>query len=167
MSYALSSLPFSSPFTSSAKIGMGAVISRRVSISVIVRVQDSSSSGGSRRQVWRRRKLTKKDEYMEAKLERIPFLEEQVRKMNEGGGLLSGDIDRLMKSEDNRFEFVNEVAAEAKAYVENNRDEYGHKKAILHVLSNRMNDAGFARTEAYIETDPFLPGPTYLKEEFT
>lgn len=100
---------------------------------------------------------------MEAKLERIPFLEEQMRKVHEGGGVLAGDIDRLMKSQDNRFEFVNEIAAEATAYVENNRDEYGDKKAILHVLSNRMNDAGFVRSEGYLETDPFLPGPTYLK----
>ena len=104
---------------------------------------------------------------MEAKLERIPFLEEQIRKVTEGGGVLAGDLDRLLKSEDNRFAFVNEIAAEATAYVENNRDEYGDKKAILHVLSNRMNDAGFARSEAYMETDPFKPGPTYLKEEFT
>lgn len=109
---------------------------------------------------------SKKDVFMEAKLERVPFLEEQMRKVNEGGGVMAGDIDRLMKSEDNRFAFVNEIAAEATAYVNNNRDEYGHKKAIHHVLSNRMNDAGFARPEAYLETEPFSPGPTYLKENF-
>lgn len=73
-----------------------------------------------------------------------------------------------MLSEDNRFDFVNDVAAEAKEYVENNRDEYGgSKKAILHVLSNRVNDSGFYRPDAYAESDPFKPGPTYLKEEFT
>lgn len=34
-------------------------------------------------------------------------------------------------------------------YVENNRGEYGAKKAILHVLSNRMNEAGFYREEPW------------------
>lgn len=102
---------------------------------------------------------------MEYRLERFPFLEEQVRKIREGGKLLTMDIEKLLLSEDNRFEFVNEVAAEAKEYVENNRDEYGGKKAILHVLSNRMNDAGFYRPEAYMESDPFKPGPGYLREE--
>ncbi|KAF9599909.1 hypothetical protein IFM89_001855 [Coptis chinensis] len=34
------------------------------------------------------------------------------------------------------------IEAEAKEYMDNNRDEYGSKKAILHVLSNRVNDAG-------------------------
>ncbi|KAK2994123.1 hypothetical protein RJ640_003646 [Escallonia rubra] len=102
--------------------------------------------------------ITKKDDMLRYKLERIPFLEEQVRKIRDGGKLLTMDIERLLLSEDNRFDFVNEVAAEAKAYVENNRDEYGAKKAILHVLSNRMNDAGFYRPEAYIESDPFKPG---------
>lgn len=84
-----------------------------------------------------------------------------MRRLNEGGGILAGDIERLMNSENNQFEFVNEVAAEAKAYVENNRDEYGRKKAILHVLSNRMNDAGFARPEAYMVTDPFMLDPNF------
>ena len=86
-------------------------------------------------------------------------------KLKEGGGALAGDIDRLMKSEENRYEFVNEIAAEATAYVENNRDEYGRKKAILHVLTNRLNDAGFTRTEAYLEDDPFRPGPGSFKNE--
>ncbi|CAA2980195.1 Hypothetical predicted protein [Olea europaea subsp. europaea] len=133
-----------------------------------IKSQDSSSSrnsGGSYRRVWRRRKLVKKDDMLDYKMERIPFLEEQVRKIREGGKLLTMDIHRLLLSEDNRFDFVNEVAAEAKQYVENNRDEYGAKKAILHVLSNRMNDAGFYRPEAYIESDPFKPGPGYLREE--
>ncbi|BAT78855.1 hypothetical protein VIGAN_02160300 [Vigna angularis var. angularis] len=128
---------------------------------------------GRGRRVWRRRKLfilmqIKKDEYMEPKMERVPFLEEQVRKIREQGKLLTLDIERLMLSEDNRFEFVNEIAAEANEYVENNRDEYGgEKKAILHVLSNRMNDAGIYRPEAYYEPDHFQPGPHYLREEFT
>ncbi|KAK3229647.1 hypothetical protein Dsin_001528 [Dipteronia sinensis] len=123
---------------------------------------------GHGRRVWRRRQLTKKDDMVRYNLERVPFLEEQVRKIKEGGKLLTMDIERLLLSEDNRFDFVNEIAAEAKEYVENNREEYGgKKKAILHVLSNRINDIGFYRPEAYEETDPFKPGPTYLKEEFT
>ncbi|XP_047968255.1 protein PLASTID TRANSCRIPTIONALLY ACTIVE 7-like [Salvia hispanica] len=128
--------------------------------------QDNSSSsrnsGGSHRQVWRRRKLMKKDK---AKIERVPFLEEQVRRIRETGELLTMDIERLLLSEDNRFDFVNEVAAEAKQYVENNRDEYGAKKAILHVISNRMNDSGVHRPEAYREDDPFKPGPGFLRHE--
>lgn len=102
------------------------------------------------------------------KRERVPFLEEQVRNIREGGQLLQMDIERLLLSEDNRFDFVNDVAAEAIEYVESNRDEYGFKKkAILHVLSNRVNDAGFYRPDAYEESDPFKPGPGYLKEEIT
>lgn len=98
-------------------------------------------------------------------IDRVPFLEEKVRKIQEGGQLLTMDIERLLLSEDNRFDFVNEVAAEAKEYVENNRDEYGgNKKAIFHVLSNRVNDAGFYRPDAYMESEPYKPGPGYLKE---
>ncbi|XP_062120072.1 protein PLASTID TRANSCRIPTIONALLY ACTIVE 7 isoform X2 [Humulus lupulus] len=120
------------------------------------------------RRVWRRRKLTKKDEKLQYNLERVPFLEEQVRKIQEGGKLLTMDIERLLLSEDNRFNFVNEIAAEATEYVVNDRDSYGgHRKAILHVISNRVNDAGFSRPEAYAESDPYKPGPSYLKEEFT
>ena len=111
---------------------------------------------------------TKKDDMSIYKMERIPFLEEQVRRGKEQGKLITMDIERLLLSEDNRFDFVNEVAAEAKEYVESNRDEYGgSKKAILHVLSNRVNDAGFYRPDAYAEDDPFKPGPHYLKQEFT
>ena len=96
-------------------------------------------------------------------MERIPFLEEQVRRIRESGEIISLDIEKLMLSEENRFAFVNEVAEEAKSYVERNRSEYGEKKAILHVLSNRMNEAGFQRTEAYMEPEPFRPGPGYIK----
>lgn len=111
---------------------------------------------------------TKKDDMSIYKMDRIPFLEEQVRRVKEQGKLITMDIERLLLSEDNRFDFVNEVAAEAKEYVESNRDEYGGtKKAILHVLSNRVNDAGFYRPDAYAEDDPFKPGPHYLKQEFT
>ncbi|XP_042034767.1 protein PLASTID TRANSCRIPTIONALLY ACTIVE 7-like [Salvia splendens] len=127
--------------------------------------QDGSSSrnsGGSHRQVWRRRKLAKKDKM---RIERVPFLEEQVRRIRETGELLTMDIERLLLSEDNRFDFVNDVAAEAKQYVENNRDEYGAKKAILHVISNRMNDSGVHRPEAYREDDLFKPGPGFLRQE--
>lgn len=110
----------------------------------------------------------KKDESLPYRMERIPFLEEQVRKIKGEGKLLQLDIERLLLSEDNRYDFVNEIAAEANAYVESNMDEYGgEKKAILHVLSNRVNDQGFYRPEAYAESDPFKPGPHYLKEEFT
>lgn len=109
---------------------------------------------------------TKEDDLLRYKLERVPFLEEQVRKIKDEGKLLTMDIHRLLLSEDNRFDFVNEIAAEAIEYVENNRDDYGgKKKAILHVLSNRMNDAGYSRPVAYEESDPFLPGPTYLRQE--
>lgn len=86
--------------------------------------------------------------------------------MNEGGGILVGDIDRLMKLEDNRFEFVNDIVFEVKAYVDNNRDEYGVKKVIFYVLSNRMNDVGFVRFEVYMEIDFFSFGFDYFKEEF-
>ncbi len=102
------------------------------------------------------------------KLGRVPFLEEQERKIKESGKELTMDIERLLLSEDNRFDFVNEVAAEANEYVENNRDEYGgKKKAILHVLSNRLNDAGVSRQDAYEESDPYKPGPNYMKEFYT
>ncbi|KAF8379999.1 hypothetical protein HHK36_027468 [Tetracentron sinense] len=138
-----------------------------VRLNLSVRAQESSQYSGSGRRVWRRRKLMKKDDKAQYKMERIPFLEEQVRKVKEVGKLLTMDIERLLLSEENRFDFVNEIAAEAKEYVENNRDEYGGKKAILHVLSNRMNDAGIYRPEAYMESDPFKPGPGYLKEEQT
>ncbi|KAK4743455.1 hypothetical protein SAY87_001456 [Trapa incisa] len=129
---------------------------------------NAQAHGGHGRRVWRRRKLTKKDDMLVNHIERVPFLEEQVRKIKEGGKLLTMDIERLLLSEDNRFDFINEVAAEANEYVKNNRDEYGGtKKAILHVLSNRVNDSGFYRPDAYVESDPFKPGPGYLKEEFT
>ncbi|KAG6389815.1 hypothetical protein SASPL_151289 [Salvia splendens] len=134
--------------------------------------QDGSSSrnsGGSHRQVWRRRKLMmiccRNLEFNKMRIERVPFLEEQVRRIRETGELLTMDIERLLLSEDNRFDFVNDVAAEAKQYVENNRDEYGAKKAILHVISNRMNDSGVHRPEAYREDDLFKPGPGFLRQE--
>ncbi|EPS68841.1 hypothetical protein M569_05928 [Genlisea aurea] len=102
----------------------------------------------------------------ELRMERVPFLEEQVRIIRETGNVLSMDIERLLLSEDNRFQFVNEVAEEAKQYVEKNRDEYGfEKKAILHVLSNRMNDSGIYRPEAYAQRDPFKPGPGFMRRE--
>ncbi|WZZ74923.1 hypothetical protein YC2023_086293 [Brassica napus] len=111
---------------------------------------------------------TKKDDMLRYKLQRVPFVEEQVRKIQEVGKVMTMDIERLLLSEDNRFEFVNSVAAEATEYVEKNRDEYGGtKKAIFHVLSNRVNDLGFDRPEAYAESDPYKPGPGYLKEYYT
>ncbi|GER34297.1 plastid transcriptionally active7 [Striga asiatica] len=125
----------------------------------------SRDSGRSYRKVWRRRNLTKRDDFSVHGMERVPFLEERVRKIRETGEIVSMDIERLLLSEENRFAFVNDVAAEANRYVENNRDEYGSKKAILHVLSNRMNDLGFKRSEAYLEGDPYKPGPGYLRQE--
>lgn len=111
---------------------------------------------------------SKKDDMLRYSVERIPFLEEQERKIKEGGKLLTMDIERLLLSEDNRYDFVNEIAAEATTYVKRNRNEYGgKKKAILHALSNRVNDLGFYRPDAYEETDPFKPGPTYIREELT
>lgn len=74
------------------------------------------------------------------------------------------DIEKLLLREDNKFDFVNEVAAEATSYIEANRDEYGFKKPILHALSNRMKEAGFDRPEAYMETDPYKPDPSYLRD---
>ncbi|MQL83790.1 hypothetical protein Taro_016286 [Colocasia esculenta] len=134
-------------------------------LSVSARAKEVPGNSGNGRRVWRRRKLTKKDEKVQYKMERIPFLEEQIRKIRDTGKIMSMDIERLLLSEENRFDFVNEVAAEATAYVQNNPDEYGGKKAILHVLSNRINEAGFYRPEAYIEQDPFKPGPNYLRED--
>ncbi|KAI3410553.1 uncharacterized protein J3R85_018757 [Psidium guajava] len=160
------SLPFSA--SSSAPIQSVNGRTRTLPSKAPLMVTSQSRSGGRGRRVWRRRKLTKKDDLLQYKMERIPFLEEQERKIKETGKLLTMDIERLLLSEDNRFDFINDVAAEAKEYVENNRDEYGGtKKAILHVLSNRVNDSGFYRPEAYSEPDPFRPGPGYLKEEFT
>ncbi|KAL1348929.1 hypothetical protein AAHE18_07G115900 [Arachis hypogaea] len=54
-------------------------------------------------------------------MERVPFLEEQVRIIKEQGKLLTLDIYKLLLSKDNQFDFVNEIAAEANEYV----DEYG------------------------------------------
>ncbi|KAF7830735.1 protein PLASTID TRANSCRIPTIONALLY ACTIVE 7 [Senna tora] len=156
------------PVTLSSTLPLRAANSWSPNFSVKSQLMPQMRKDGRGRRVWRRRKLIKKDEFLPYRMERIPFLEEQVRKINEQGKLLTMDIEKLLLSEDNRFDFVNEVAAEANDYVENNRDEYGGtKKAILHVLSNRVNDAGFYRPEAYAESDPFKPGPDYLKEEFT
>ncbi|KAK9291673.1 hypothetical protein L1049_019622 [Liquidambar formosana] len=166
---AVSTLHFicSSPLPS-PRVEVRAGLPWRLNSTVRSQVISQSQNHGHGRRIWRRRKLTKKDDMLRYKMERVPFLEEQVRKIRDGGKLLTMDIERLLLSEENRFDFVNEVAAEAKEYVENNRDEYGgNKKAILHVLSNRVNDAGFYRPEAYVESDPFKPGPTYLKEEQT
>ncbi|XP_023553434.1 protein PLASTID TRANSCRIPTIONALLY ACTIVE 7-like isoform X1 [Cucurbita pepo subsp. pepo] len=162
------SLSFASPLLQriEVRVGISHGFNSPPRLQVAARKQGNGEGVG--RRVWRRRKLTKKDEMSIFKMDRIPFLEEQVRKVKEQGKLITMDIERLLLSEDNRFDFVNEVAAEAKEYVENNRDEYGgSKKAILHVLSNRVNDAGFYRPDAYAEEDPFKPGPHYLKQEFT
>ncbi|CAO2178578.1 unnamed protein product [Urochloa humidicola] len=117
---------------------------------------DGRASSG--RRVWRRRKLTKNDDTLRYKLDRIPFLEEKVRKV-------CLDINQLMLSQENRFAFTMEVAEEANAYLEKNRHEYGLKKPILHVLSDRMNEAGFSRPEGYLYPYPIKPGPYFIKEE--
>ncbi|KAK1666647.1 hypothetical protein QYE76_054806 [Lolium multiflorum] len=124
---------------------------------------EGRASGG--RRVWRRRKLTKEDDTLRYKLDRIPFLEEKVRKVRENGKLVCLDINQLMLAAENRFAFTNEVAEEANAYLEKNRNEYGLKKPILHVLSDRMNEAGFSRPEGYLYPYPIKPGPYFIKEE--
>ncbi|WVZ69127.1 hypothetical protein U9M48_017965 [Paspalum notatum var. saurae] len=133
---------------------------------------ESGSGGGggdgrasSGRRVWRRRKLTKEDDMLRYKLDRIPFLEEKVRKVRENGKIVCLDINQLMLSQENRFAFTMEVAEEANAYLEKNRHEYGLKKPILHVLSDRMNEAGFSRPEGYLYPYPIKPGPYFIKEE--
>uniref|UniRef100_A0A0D3ET14 Uncharacterized protein n=1 Tax=Oryza barthii TaxID=65489 RepID=A0A0D3ET14_9ORYZ len=110
-----------------------------------------------RRRVWRRRKLTKEDDMLRYKLERVPFLEEKVRKVRENGKIICLDINQLMLSQENRFAFTIEVAEEANSYLEKNRHEYGLKKPILHVLSDRMNEAGFSRPEGYLYPYPIKP----------
>ena len=112
---------------------------------------------------------TKNDKKLEySKEKRVPFLEEQVRKVEEAGKVLTMDIERLLLREDNRFDFVNEIAAEATEYVINDRDAYGgSKKAILHVISNRVNEAGYDRPDAYATVDEYKPGPSFIKEEFS
>lgn len=41
------------------------------------------------------------------------------------------------------------------------------KKAVFHVLRNRVNDLGFDLPEAYGEIDPFKPDSVYLKKYST
>ncbi|CAD6237177.1 unnamed protein product [Miscanthus lutarioriparius] len=109
--------------------------------------------------------MTKEDDMLRYKLDRIPFLEEKVRKVRENGKIICLDINQLMLSQENRFAFTMEVAEEANAYLEKNRHEYGLKKPILHVLSDRMNEAGFSRPEGYLYPYPIKPGPYFIKEE--
>ncbi|KAL6839836.1 hypothetical protein ACP4OV_029646 [Aristida adscensionis] len=126
---------------------------------------DGAERGSNGRRVWRRRKLTKEDDMLRYKLDRIPFLEEKVRKVRENGKIICLDINQLMLSQENRFAFTMEVAEEANAYLEKNRHEYGLKKPILHVLSDRMNEAGFSRPGGYLYPYPIKPGPYFIKEE--
>uniref|UniRef100_A0A0E0FRV6 Uncharacterized protein n=1 Tax=Oryza nivara TaxID=4536 RepID=A0A0E0FRV6_ORYNI len=141
----------------------------RSGITISMRAQSGDSGSGKgdggdgrvsgRRRVWRRRKLTKEDDMLRYKLERVPFLEEKVRKVRENGKIICLDINQLMLSQENRFAFTIEVAEEANSYLEKNRHEYGLKKPILHVLSDRMNEAGFSRPEGYLYPYPIKPGP--------
>ncbi|CAK8567612.1 unnamed protein product [Lathyrus sativus] len=140
---------------------------RSPSLSVNSQMMIQMRKEGGGRRIWRRRKMTKKDASLPHRMERTPFMEEQVRKIKDEGKLLLRDIDRLMLSEDNRYDFVNEIAAEANACVESNMDEYGgEKKALLHAFSNRMNEVGSYRPDAYAEPDPGKPGPHYRREFF-
>nr|GEY88526.1 protein plastid transcriptionally active 7 [Tanacetum cinerariifolium] len=148
--------------SSSSSIGLG-LLSLYSTSQVTLRgrshfsIQSKGSSHQSpHRRIWRRRKLTKKDEMIRYAQERTPFVEEQVRDIWETGKLVGYDIERLKLWEDNIFVFVNKLAAEANELVEQDKDAYGgKKKAILHAISNRMNDLGFYRPEAYMRTDPF------------
>ena len=59
-----------------------------------------------------------------------------MRIINETRKLMTMDTGSCYTKE-NKFDFLNEVAVEANAYAESNRDEYGSsKKTIMHVLSN-------------------------------
>ncbi|KAL7611648.1 protein PLASTID TRANSCRIPTIONALLY ACTIVE 7 isoform X1 [Lactuca sativa] len=138
----------------SSKLELSQAHTRRSNLSI--QSKGAPDGGGGRRRIWRRRKLTKKDEMIRYAQERTPFVEEQVRDIWETGKLVGYDIERLKLWEDNVFVFVRNLAAEANELVENNKDEYGgKKKAILHAISNRMNEMGFYRPEAYMRTDPF------------
>ncbi|KAJ9539586.1 hypothetical protein OSB04_026092 [Centaurea solstitialis] len=117
--------------------------------------EHSHNGGAGSRRIWRRRKLTKKDELMTYRHERAPFLEEQIRDIWESGKLVMHDIERLKLWEENTFDFAIQLAAEANELVNKDKDAYGgKKKALLHAISNRMNDMGFYRPEAYIRRDP-------------
>ncbi|KVI10222.1 hypothetical protein Ccrd_011384 [Cynara cardunculus var. scolymus] len=92
---------------------------------------------------------------MQYKHERAPFLEVQVRDIWETGKLVMHDIERLKLWEENTFSFAMELAAEANELVKKDKDAYGgKKKPLLHAISNRMNEMGFYRPEAYIRPDP-------------
>lgn len=109
----------------------------------------------------------KKDPTLKYRMERTPFLEEQVNKIKDGGKLVGLDVATLLMSEENRFDFVNEVAAEAIQYVENNPDEYLEKKAVLHALTTHLNDIGISRPEGYYEPDPYQPDPESVRYKET
>ncbi|GAY57198.1 hypothetical protein CUMW_177580 [Citrus unshiu] len=105
------------------RIDSGAGVFRGLNLkSNCFQITSQLRNDGRGRRVWRRRKLSKKDDMLRYSVERIPFLEEQERKIKEGGKLLTMDIERLLLSEDNRYDFVNEIAAEATAYVKRNRN---------------------------------------------
>ncbi|XP_058208310.1 protein PLASTID TRANSCRIPTIONALLY ACTIVE 7 [Rhododendron vialii] len=105
-----------------------------------------------------------RDPTLKYRMERTPFLEEQVRKLREDGKDVHLDLERLLLSEENKFDFVNEIIAEGNRCIENNPDEYVGKKAVLHALSNRLNDAGIYRPEAYYEPDPYRP-PGFIRDD--
>eukprot|EP01018_Ginkgo_biloba_P024101 Gb_37961 [translate_table: standard] len=129
----------------------------RLSVKAISDSQNPEPGRTSGKQTWRRRRLQKRDKLWEQRERRLPFLEEQVRKIKEDGKLVLADSDLLMKQADNPFEFVMDIAAEATEQLVNNPDAFVTTKPILKVISDRMNDAGYDRPDGYVEDDPFKP----------
>ncbi|KAJ1689363.1 hypothetical protein LUZ63_013518 [Rhynchospora breviuscula] len=122
--------------------------------SVSVRAQ-----GGEERRkvnrVWRRRKLNRRDERVHWDEGRALFLEEQINKARDTDKHICFDIDTLLLSEENRFDFVNDVIAEANELLDKDEDAYGSKKPVYHALTNRINGMGYDCPEAYLQPDPF------------
>lgn len=106
-----------------------------------------------------------RDPTLKYRMERVPFLEEKVRILREERQDVTLDLETLLLSEENRFDFVNEIIAEGNQLIGNNPDEYLGKKAVLHALTNRLNDAGSSRPDAYYEPDPYKPGPGFVLDE--
>ncbi|KAJ4780457.1 Plastid transcriptionally active 7 [Rhynchospora pubera] len=122
--------------------------------SVSVRARGGEERHNVKR-VWRRRKLNRKDERVHWDEGRALFLEEQVNKARESDKHICFDIDMLLLSEENRFDFVNEVIAEANELLDKDEDAYGSKKPIYHALTNRINGMGYDCPEAYLQPDPY------------
>lgn len=68
---------------------------------------------------------------------------------------INHDIQKIMRSAENRFDVVNEVIDEANKLLDKDPDAYGsRKKPVYHALTNRLNGEGDTRHEAYIEPNP-------------